>query len=113
MTAVAPGVSLGYRLLMARRNAGMEQADIATKVGVSQTTVSRWERDLAEPKPSQLRQVAEATDTPYTWLMGADPLNTGCLPAQGALLDADNEPMWDFATPTRVFSLMERQRQAS
>lgn len=113
MSTAAPGVTLGFRLLMARKKAKLEQADLAMKAGVSQATVSRWERGLSEPKPSHLERVAEATDTPYTWLMGADDLSTRFSTEQGALFGEDDEPAWDFTTPVRVFPLADQLRRAS
>lgn len=53
---------LGETVRLRREELGFDQAELAGKLGVSQQTVSRWERGLALPRPVRLREVAQALD---------------------------------------------------
>lgn len=43
---------------LARENAGMEQKQLANKLGVSPSTVCMWEADKRFPKPDKLPELA-------------------------------------------------------
>lgn len=68
-----PSWTLGDRIVKARRHAHLEQRELAVALGVSAPLISKWERDVAEPRPSQVMKIAEATGVPYGWIVGADP----------------------------------------
>lgn len=70
---VIPTWTLGDRIAKARRRAGLEQPELGALMGVSRQMVSKWERDVTEPRPSQVERIADATSVPYAWLVGADP----------------------------------------
>ncbi|HOB22158.1 MAG: helix-turn-helix transcriptional regulator [Firmicutes bacterium] len=53
-------MSFGRRLKLARKLAGFTMKDLAAKVNLSALTVSKFERELAEPTPEQLEELAEA-----------------------------------------------------
>jgi transcriptional regulator with XRE-family HTH domain len=44
----------GAEIRRARQAAGLRQLDVARKVGVTRSAVSRWERGLDEPSPDRL-----------------------------------------------------------
>jgi transcriptional regulator with XRE-family HTH domain len=46
----------------ARINAGLSQAELAEKMGVSQPRVSQWENGKSPPSPEQLKQLGEVLD---------------------------------------------------
>lgn len=50
-----------YRLISARRAAGMSRKDLAPQVGVEPWQVAHWETGISTPKAYQLEKVAEAT----------------------------------------------------
>lgn len=56
--------TMGDRMWKARKTAGLEQSDVAKALDVSRALVSRWERDLSEPSPSQLRKFVELIKRP-------------------------------------------------
>jgi transcriptional regulator with XRE-family HTH domain len=60
--------TLGDRIWKARKDAGLEQADLAEAVGVSRAQISKWERDQSEPRVSELQRVAAACRVPFRWL---------------------------------------------
>lgn len=70
MTAIpdgAPRWSVGDEIRKARRNAQLEQADLADLLGVARSTISGWENDHSEPSISQWRRIAELTKA--SWLL--------------------------------------------
>jgi transcriptional regulator with XRE-family HTH domain len=64
-----PGWSLGDRIAKARRFARLEQADLAQALDISQALVSKWERDLRDPRVQLLRRVAQVTGVDEQWLL--------------------------------------------
>lgn len=61
--------SRGKRIRSLRKALGMNQSDLATAVGVDQSSVSDWEKYDAEPKASQLMRLAKALKTSAEFLM--------------------------------------------
>ena len=61
-------MSVPERLAFARRRAGLEQAELASQLGVARGTLSEWERGNREPKLSQLVMIAELADVSLDWL---------------------------------------------
>lgn len=53
--------SLASQLIEARSRAGLTQADVAERMGTSQSTVARLESGGAKPSLSTLRRFAKAT----------------------------------------------------
>lgn len=63
--------TLGDYMLKARRQAKLEQKDIAEACGVSRSLVGRWENDLSEPSYRRLVRFAEVTSFPLDILLSA------------------------------------------
>lgn len=61
--------TLGDYMLKARRDAKLEQKDIAEACGVSRSLVGRWENDLSEPSYRRLVKFAEVTGFPLDILL--------------------------------------------
>lgn len=53
-------VSIGSTIKERREALNMKQDDLAERVGVTVQTMSKWERDLTEPKASQVYKLAKA-----------------------------------------------------
>ena len=49
----------GEAVKIRREELGLDQAELGSRVGVGQQTVSRWETGLAVPRPSRLTGLAE------------------------------------------------------
>ncbi len=56
--ATAKGESFGDRLTRLRKAADMKQIQLAEVVGVSKTTVWKWENDVVRPRNSAVRKLA-------------------------------------------------------
>jgi transcriptional regulator with XRE-family HTH domain len=57
---MAIGDSFGARLRTARKRAGLNQTELAERVGVTRQTVTKWEREHRLMRPSALPRIAEA-----------------------------------------------------
>lgn len=53
-------MTTGERIKAARKRAGMTQAELANKLGISYVGISQWENNLRSPKYKTLRRIAAA-----------------------------------------------------
>jgi len=63
--------SLGSRLKEARERKRFTQVDVAKKIGISNGTLSGYERDYRDPDTSTLRKLAALYEVSVDWLTGA------------------------------------------
>jgi transcriptional regulator with XRE-family HTH domain len=70
--------TLGNRIEKARNKAGLKQAELALRIGVSRQLISKWERDVSEPTVSQLIDIAKTCSVGVLALLDLDPSMT-CL----------------------------------
>ena len=61
---------LAKRLKEARENAGLKQIDAAKKLGISNGTLSGYERNYRDPDTDILNRMAELYDVSVDWLLG-------------------------------------------
>jgi len=61
------GASLGRRIRAERQRHGLTQAQLAARAGVTAITVSRWERDVEEPRLGAARRLARAFGHTLLW----------------------------------------------
>lgn len=59
---------LGETLKIRREELGLGQDDLAEKIGVSQQTISRWEKGLALPRPARVVELARLMQVDTRWL---------------------------------------------
>ncbi len=57
-------MTTGELIKAARKKAGMTQAQLAEKLGISYVGVSQWENDLRNPKLDTLQRIAAALGVP-------------------------------------------------
>ena len=53
---------------MARKAAGLTQADVAARLDVSRQAVSRWESGQSKPSTEKLLELAKIYDVSLDWL---------------------------------------------
>lgn len=63
-------MSLGHRIKDKRRVSGMTQPEFAELVGVSLTTIRRWEGETTKPSADMLQKLAHALNTSTGYLLG-------------------------------------------
>ena len=64
--------SIGARIRQARKARGLNQADLATRLGVSQPTVANWESGVHDPRQLMLAKIAEALEVQLGWLASGE-----------------------------------------
>jgi transcriptional regulator with XRE-family HTH domain len=93
--------TFGDRLAGAREASGMNQAELAKRLGVKLKTLRGWENDLSEPRANRLQMLAGLLNVSMMWLL------TG----EGAGLDAPVDPA-ESTSDTRSLLLEIRQLRA-
>lgn len=70
-TGDVPQWSIAYRLLMAREHAGLTQAELAERTGISRRTISTYEdRDYEGRRtPRTLRDLAAGCGVRLSWIL--------------------------------------------
>lgn len=63
-------MDFGNRLKVARKNKKLLQAEAAERVGIDDTTLSKYENNHSEPDNDTLRKLAELYDVSFDYLLG-------------------------------------------
>jgi ribosome-binding protein aMBF1 (putative translation factor) len=63
--ALAPEFEISAELVRARRRAGLSQAELAVKMGTSQSSIARLESGLTLPSTKTLLRFAKATGSKF------------------------------------------------
>lgn len=53
-------MNIGERIVIARTNAGLTQAELAKRMNIPYQTIGHWERNMSSPKFSSLERLADA-----------------------------------------------------
>ena len=61
--------TFGDRLAAAREKQGLEQADLARKLGVRATTTAQWEADASEPRANRVQMLSGLLGVSLRWLL--------------------------------------------
>ena len=91
--------TFGDRLTAAREAQGLEQSELARRLGVKLKTVQGWENDSSEPRANKLQMVAGLLNVSIRWLLTgegegvAEPANTEELAEDGVALLKDIRQM--------------------
>ena len=79
--------TFGDRLAAAREAAGLDQKDLARRVGVKSSTLRNWENDLAEPRANRLTMLSGILGVSLRWLLTGE--GDGVLPPDEAEVPKD------------------------
>lgn len=71
-SGLVPVFTVADRLRKAREQAGLEQNELAERIGLGRTTISNYERGTTPPKRPLLLSWAMATGVSLDWLRGFD-----------------------------------------
>jgi transcriptional regulator with XRE-family HTH domain len=63
---------LAKRIRMARENAHLSQQTLGETIGVSDKSISAYEKGRSQPPLDNLRKIADATDHPLTYFTQED-----------------------------------------
>lgn len=61
--------TFGDRLARAREHAGMNQSELARRLGVKLATLRNWESDRSEPRSNRLQMLSGLLGVSIVWLM--------------------------------------------
>jgi transcriptional regulator with XRE-family HTH domain len=61
--------TFGDRLALAREAIGLDQAQLAQRMGIKRQTLQDWEEDRAEPRANRLQLLAGMLNVSMVWLM--------------------------------------------
>ena len=61
--------TFGDRLALAREKAGMDQTQLARRLGVKMATIRNWEADRSEPRANRLSMLSGLLGVSIVWLM--------------------------------------------
>jgi transcriptional regulator with XRE-family HTH domain len=64
---------MGERIRAARQAARMSLDQLAGELGISKTTVSKWENNVMRPRVDQLPELRRVLDTSVDHLIGVEP----------------------------------------
>ena len=67
--------TLGDKISELLKESGMTQRELASKIGSTEMTVSRYVRNERQPKAEILSKIAEALNTTTDYLLGRDLVN--------------------------------------
>jgi transcriptional regulator with XRE-family HTH domain len=65
-------MSLGKTIARLRKKSGLTQAELATKMEVHQSLVTRWERDIVQPRSKTLEKIAEILQVSAQEILAGD-----------------------------------------
>lgn len=75
-------MSLGERIALARKQAGLSQEQLGEKLGVSRQAVSKWESGQTDPSVAYLAQMCRTLGISSDHLLLGEPSGTDPLPAR-------------------------------
>lgn len=64
--------TFGDRLALAREAAGMDQTQLARRLGVKLSTIRNWEDDRSEPRANRLQMLTGLLGVSIVWLLTGD-----------------------------------------
>ena len=109
--------TFGDRLSAAREALGLDQADLARKIGVKLKTLQSWEDDLSEPRANRLSMLAGVLNVSLMWLLtgegeGVAEPGADAMPAElGALLTELRQLTGTLARPAEKLGGVEKRLQ--
>jgi transcriptional regulator with XRE-family HTH domain len=76
--------TFGDRLAGARENAGLDQQDLAVRIGVDIETLIAWEDDIREPRASRVQMLSGILGVTLGWLITGEGDGPGAPPDDAA-----------------------------
>lgn len=77
--------TFGDRLAAAREAAGMNQKELAKRLGVKVKTLSAWENDVTEPRANRLQLISGLLNVSLGWLLTGEGEGVEAPDGEGAL----------------------------
>lgn len=107
--------TFGDRLAAAREQAGLEQRQLAKRLGVKLKSVRDWEYDLSEPRANKLSMLAGLLNVSMSWLLTgvgegvSEPVEAGLDPDVNELLTEIRDLRLQFTASADRLGRLEKQ----
>lgn len=98
---------LGVRLKRAREVKGLTQQEVANKLGVSNGTISGYERGYRDPDTDTLNKMADLYDVSLDWLSGRDEKESAFALPEPVILKVIREAEEKFGVSLRDDEVVE------
>lgn len=110
-------MSFGTRLKQARNGKRMTQNQVAAKLGIDFTTISKYENDKSQPDNEILRELAGMYEVSLDWLLTGDRAAPASSPSpnriyvNGKSEDLTDEEAKHLLDSLEMFRLLKAKRQ--
>jgi len=110
-------MSFGTRLKQARNGKRMTQNQVAAKLGIDFTTISKYENDKSQPDNEILRELAGMYEVSLDWLLTGDRAAPASSPSpnricvNGKCEDLTDEEAKHLLDSLEMFRLLKAKRQ--
>ena len=107
--------TFGDRLAAAREQAGLEQRQLAKRLGVKLKSVRDWEYDLSEPRANKLSMLAGLLNVSMSWLLTgvgegvSEPAEAGLDPDVNEILTEIRDLRLQFTASADRLGRLEKQ----
>ena len=73
-------LTLGDRIISLRQDLDIQQKDLAAQIGITKSSMSKYERNINIPNAEILSKIADALNTTTDFLLGRTPSNSHSAP---------------------------------
>lgn len=103
-------MTTGQLIKAARKEAGLTQAELATKLSVPYQSISQWERGTRSPKIETLERIAVALDVPISEICSKDLLKNYEILKRSQ--ESSKKTIQEFSDVLEEYALALRQQEA-
>lgn len=102
--------TFGDRVAAARETLGLDQAELARRLGVKAQTIASWEADRSEPRANKLQMLAGMLNVSMIWLMTG--VGEGVAPPDEKATDHNLDSILSELRETRMAQMRVAERLA-
>lgn len=102
-------MTLGERIMYARKKTGMSQIDLADALEVSRQSVSKWETGESSPEVNRLKKLSDVLGVSVDWLLSDDDIEDLDIEVQyTAPIQQNQYPKWLNSLPGSISRLAKK-----
>lgn len=88
--------SLGLKIVLARKESGITQAELAKRLFTAPSVVNHWEKDKFRPSDKSLQKLSQALQKPRSYFYGEDAQVSETSPSYGSDSNSVRLPIFDM-----------------